>query len=181
MKTNGIAYDETGLPMPNTSWDQTIAYLLSSMQITQQELTNYLLSSGNTPTLTIVNTTHLPQETTLELYNPMPNVVNQPRIEVKNITYKPEPIVIRKPSSEMYKNCPNFPGNDKANERCRARLHFCYAYIKEQNDVVTTGDLSVFKLKQKDCGIKYTKAINNGTPHDNIKIIPELDKYFNKI
>lgn len=72
MKTNGITYDETGLPMPNTNWNQTIAYLLSSMQITQQELTNYLLSSGNTPTLTIVNTTHLPQETTLELYNPMP-------------------------------------------------------------------------------------------------------------
>ena len=99
----------------------------------------------------------------------------------KTIIHQKPPVVIRKPTSELYKKCPNFPGNDKANERCRARLHFCYAYIKEQNDVVTTGDLSVFKLKQKDCGIAYTKAINNGTPHDRIKIIQELDKYFNKI
>lgn len=181
MKTNGITYDETGLPKPNTSWTQTLAYLISSMQMTQLELANYLMNSGNTtPTLTIVKTQELPQQIHLELYDPMP-IKQVPIVYTKTVVHQKPAVIIRKPSSEMYKNCPNFPGNDKANERCRARLEFCYAFIKEQNNVVNAGDLSVFKIKQKDCGIKYTKAINNGTPHDNIKIIPELDKYFNKI
>jgi hypothetical protein len=178
MKTNGITYDENNLPLAKGSWSQIIAYLISDIKNKQEVFFNEVLLTGNTPTLTIVNTTHLPQQTTLELYNPMPNVIRSPRIEIRNITYNPQPIIIRTPSSELYKKCPNFPEDDMANERCRARLHFCYTYIKEQNDVVTTGDLSVFKLKQNDCGIAYTKAINNGKPHYTIKVKQELNKYF---
>jgi len=181
MKTNGITYDETGLPMPNTNWEQTAVYLLSSMQITQQELANYLMNSGNTtPTLTIVKTKELPQVVHLELYDPFP-IKKVPIVYTKTIVHQKPPIVIRKPTSELYKKCPNFPEDDMVNERCRARLHFCYTYIKEQNNVVTTGDLSVFKLKQNDCGIAYTKAINNGKQHYTIKVKQELNKYFNKI
>lgn len=180
-KKNGIIYDNNGLPTStNGSWQQTITYLLSAMQITQEEVINYLLSSGNTPTLTIVKTKELPQEVHLELYDPMP-IKKEPQVYTKTIVCQKPPVIIKTPSSELYKKCPDFGYPRKreqagAKERCEARVRFCYTFIKETNGVVTNKDITLGTLKMEKCGLNYFRPYNH---YNQPKM--ELDSYFNPI
>lgn len=152
METNGVKY-ENGLPLPSNSWLQTAVYLLSSMQITQQELLEKL-STGNTGTLTIVNSTYLKPQQHIELYNPFPHIVRLPQIEIKNITYDKPPIIVHKPVLEIYERCCGKyeSRRQKKFDNCKKRVDHCYKLVMETKGVVTMNDMTMTRIKLPDCG-----------------------------
>ena len=162
-KENGIKYVD-GLPTStNGSWQQTITYLLE--EINKNNITNneQLIEaiqnignntqSGETPTLTVIETKYLAGNVELELYNPHPLNTPTPSVNVQQRTVQAEPQIIKIPNTDLYtKCCGAYEPIQSTYVKCMNRVDACYNKIKEAKGYVEPGDMTYSKALLPNCG-----------------------------